>query len=404
MLDTSSELFQMNRYALLAQLQAQTALYYREREGDWLILRHADVKRLFSDHQRLRSSNPGRSLQRPAPNASDSALAHLSRSALGIQELWLPQRDPPDHTRIRRVVQPLYDARLVHRAQAYTAEVADELLDKMVEDNPESVDLIPAFIAPLMQRFIGYLFDTPPEWTAQLGGWSQDILSFLELEQDDPVYQRGYQAFNRFLFYFASRFQERCPTTPILDRLRDAHHQARLTEEELTAQSVLLYVAGHTTTQDLIGNALYQILQDHPLQDRLKRDPSRISDLVQETLRYEPPGQYFVRWAHEDMDLLGQRISAGQRILLMVAAANRDPRVFENPHQFDMDRAPNHHLSFGHGIHHCVGALLAPRIAQTAIEKLLARVPQLYPCAGSPPQWKTTFMFRGLHSLPVCYA
>jgi cytochrome P450 len=402
-LDVFSNVFLADRYSVFAQLQAQTSIHYREQGDDWLVLRHKDVKRFFEDHQRFRSAPPHRTINEASLDDSGSAIVQLLRSALDIQQLWLPQRDPPDHTRIKRVIQPMYHRQRLEQVQAHTSDLADKLLDDIISTSSNQIDLVEAYITPLMQAFIGYLFNIPSILIPKLGNLSQDILLALEFDQEDFIYQQGHKAFSQFYMYFKSRFSAHQQPEQVLEDLVNAHHEGHMTELESIAQSIALYVAGHTTTLDLIGSAIYYLLQNRDLYNQALNSTERISDLVQETLRYEPPGQYFVRWTHTDIDLHGKHIPAGSRILLVVAAANRDPNIFEKPHEFNIDRSKAQSLSFGSGIHYCVGAHVAPRIAYTAIERLLDRLPQLM-LDDTAPQWKTTFMFRGLKALPVTYS
>lgn len=401
--DLSSPGFLANPYRVLSELQAHSPIHYRRQHGDWLILRHGDVYRLYQDYRRLRSTRPNRPNTPLASEPSDKNVAEWLDSVSGVEALWLPQRDPPEHTRIRRVIQPLYAPALVQQMVAATAAAADELLARMAQEARGQVDLMAAFVAPLMQRSIGALFAIPAAHIPRLGVWSQDILRALELDESREIYLRGQQAFARFSLYMRSRLRAERQVATILDSLGEAAQPGQLSEAESVAQAVLLYISGHATTQDLIGNALFHLLREPGLRAHLVDHPARIPDLLRETLRYEPPTFYSVRWSHEGMDLLGEKIAPGQRILLMIAAANRDPRHFAEPHRFNIDRPPGPSLAFGHGIHRCVGAHLAPLVAQVALERLLHWFPSLCLDDAYSPRWRATFMFRGLDCLPVCY-
>jgi cytochrome P450 len=175
-----------------------------------------------------------------------------------------------------------------------------------------------------------------------------------------------------------------------------------LSEDELIATCILLLIAGNETTTNLIGSGMLTLLEYADERRKLQADPSLMPGAVEEMLRFEPPAQMTSRIAAEDIELRGCRFEPGQVVLTALAAANRDPEVFPEPDRFDITRQPNRHLSFGHGIHYCLGAPLAVVEARIAFESLLRRMPEPE-AAFEVPAWGTSFVLRGLKSLPVIY-
>jgi cytochrome P450 len=223
---------------------------------------------------------------------------------------------------------------------------------------------------------------------------------------DDPeVYNRASAAAVALTDYLREiiAHRRRQPQDDLLSALITAEEgEGRLSEEELYATCALLLIAGHETTINLIGNGLLALLC-HPDQlNRLRQEPELIRTAVEELLRYDSPVQMTSRIAFEDMEIRGQKIRAGQEVAFMLGAANHDSERFANPHQLDLSREPNPHLSFGNGIHYCLGAPLARLEGQIALNTLLRRLPGLA-LVTKTPEYRDNYILRGLRSLPVTF-
>jgi cytochrome P450 len=358
-----------------------------------LLTRFADVQAV------LRDPRFGRSGFRKAAEVSmgDGPLTRSFSS-------WMLFRDPPDHTRLRGLVNKAFTPRAVEALRSQIHQIVERLLDN-VRGEP-SFDLITDFAYPLPVLVICELLGVPEEDRHGFGVWSAALGKALDnvTIPDATVLQRGNEAAAGLTDYFRELVRSRrgIPAEDLLHGLVGAEEQGdRLSEEELLSTCVLLFFAGHETTVNLIGNGTLALLRNRDQMARLQADFSLMPNAVEELLRYDSPVQRTGRIVGIDLELNGRFYRQGHRVNLFVGAANRDPDQFADPDRLDISRAnAAQHLSFAAGIHYCVGAPLARLEAQLAIEGLLRCAPRLR-LLTNQPLWKPTFVLRGLASLPV---
>ena len=339
------------------------------------------------------------------PGASGGILR--SAGAAGERRSFL-SLDPPDHTPLRRLVSKAFTARLVERLRPRVAELVDELLAGVSGE----ADLIAALAWPLPVAMISELLGVPPEDKSRFKAWSDALARGLDPDFILPpgeIAQRE-RARDEFVGYFRTLVARRRAAASgdgasgdgasgdLLGALVAVSDQGDvLSEAELLATCILVLVAGHETTVNLIGNGALALLR-HPGQlDWFRTHPEAAASAVEELLRYDPPVQLTARSALEDVELAGHRIERGQVVLLLLGAANRDPGVFPDPDRLDLTRAPERHLAFGLGIHYCLGAPLARLEGQIALTKLFQREVSL---AGEV-SYRDNLILRGLATLPV---
>jgi len=251
---------------------------------------------------------------------------------------------------------------------------------------------------------IAHLFGLPQRLAQRMGDEALHLALAHDIGKDPRALTRAGHALLRFYSYFHSALPQMAQSgSRFVQGFLRAHAEQKLTYDELLAQLVLFYMVSQTTTQDLVTSALFHLLQNLGLRDEVTAQPGLIPRLVTETLRYESPVQYIARRSHEPIELFGHQIGPGVPILLMIGAAHHDPEVFDNPHRFDIHRetTPQQILSFGSGIHHCMGAHVSPVIAQIVLEKLLKAFPQIRLNPEQKPCWQKQFLLRGLDLLPV---
>ncbi len=310
--------------------------------------------------------------------------------------------DPPDHTRLRTLVQKAFTPRMVERLRPRIETLVEEALNAAGERG--GMDLVADLAYPLPVTVIAELLGVPVEDRAAFRRWSDALVG--ALDPVAPANRRGavLAARDALHAYLRQVIAERRadPRDDLISRLVEAEEQGdRLSGPELLAMGVLLLVAGHETTVNLISNGVNALL-NHPDQlARLHREPELIEPAVEELLRYDSPVQLTGRVALEALELGGQRVEPGQMVTLMLGAANRDPRVFADPGRLDLGRDPNPHLAFGRGIHFCLGAPLARLEGQIAIGALIRRFPGLR-LAGVPER-RPTVTLRGFVSLPLAW-
>ena len=358
----------------------------------WLALGHADVTAVLR-HPRL-SADERR------------ATTEVGRAEPGRLATSLVFMDPPDHTRLRglvaRAFTPTRVADLRPTAEAITARLLDEVSASAASGG--AVDLIRALAYPLPVQIICSLLGVPAADEEAFTRWSRalarsldpSVLRSAELDVVIASAERELAAYLQDLL--AAR--RASPGDDLLSALLAVEADGdRISPREVIDLTLLLLVAGHETTVNLIGNGALALLRAPDQLDLLRRSPELIPGAVDELLRFDSPVQMSQRVAIEDLDLAGRRVRAGDEILLVLGAANRDPSVFAEPHRLDVARDARRHVAFGGGIHHCLGAALARLEGEVALSALLARFSRLE-LAGSPIR-RPTFTLRGLEALPV---
>jgi cytochrome P450 len=316
---------------------------------------------------------------------------------------WAVFNDPPAHTRLRGLVHKAFTPRVVASLQPRITAVAEGLLDD-VEEHAE-LDLISDFSYHLTATVIAEMLGVPASDRAQFKAWSDDLLLLVFGALDVPDrHARGQHALLELAAYLGELAGQRAdqPGDDLITRLVQVEDDGdTLTREETAAMCTMLLFAGHETTTNLIANGVLALLQ-HPDQLRkLRADPALASTAVEEMLRYDGPVKSLIRVVTEDHERHGVQLSRGDRVFLLVAAANRDPRRFTEPDRFDITRADSSaHLGFGFGIHYCLGASLARLETALGIEVLLRRYPDLA-LGEEELTWQPTLISRALTRLPV---
>ena len=318
--------------------------------------------------------------------------------------LWMLFRDPPDHTRLRGLVNKAFTPRAVEAMRKTIDSIVADLLAK--QHGEVSFDLISQFAYPLPVMVICELLGVPAQDRNRFGEWSSALgRNFDNLGiADQDLKRRGNEAAEGLTEYFRELVKSRRgkPADDILQGLISAEEQGqRLSEDELLATCVLIFFAGHETTVNLIGNGSLALLRNPAEAERLRKNPSLLPNAVEELLRFDSPVQRTGRTVLTDVEVGGRLLHQGERVNVMVGAANRDPAQFSDPDRLDVARSnAAQHLSFAAGIHYCVGAPLARLEAQLAIGALLRAAPNLR-LATDKPEWRATFVLRGMSSLPV---
>ena len=388
-------------YPLLHRLQEEDPVHWSEPMQSWLLTRYEDVYHAFLD-QRM-SSQKVRTLMEQLPvelrSKVDTLGKHLS--------MWVSHTDPPDHTRLRRLVSLAFSPGVVFRMKPHIQQVVDQLIDQVQPG--KQMDVIADFAYPLPVIVICELLGIPPDDRQQFSSWVDDIVATTDGSGPERprTAEKSQQALDALMDYLSEIVEDRRshPREDLITSLIAVEAEGdKLSSDELFAMLNQLLVGGHDTTTALIGNAVLALFQFPDELEKLRNDPALISLAVEEFLRYETPAPRNTRRALEDLVIGGRKIRAGETILLMVIAANRDAVVFSNPDDLDIARHPNNQLSFGWGPHFCLGAPLARQIAQIAINTLLRRLPKIQledKRHAEVPLWRNSMGLRSLERLPV---
>ncbi|HLI24768.1 MAG TPA: cytochrome P450 [Acidimicrobiales bacterium] len=383
-------------YPMFHQLQGAGPTYYSPLRA-WLITRYADVMAL------LRSPSVSSMRSMPGLRAIDVSKPSPARIFARNDELAMLNRDPPEHTRVRRLVSRAFSASVVSGKRDEIRQIAEDLLAPHLARG--GMELVHDFAYPLPLTVIASLLGVPDRDRERFRRWSTELTGRFGVKpQRAPAARRaGNQAMTELTGYFRDLVDQRRRHSgeDLISRLVTATDGGEhLTEEELVANCVLLLNAGYETTANLIGNGIFALLRHTGTLRRLYSDRALVATAVDELLRYDSSVQLTPRTATADVVIDEVTIPAGSRLLLMLGAANRDGERFADPDDLDIARKDNHHLAFGWGIHYCLGASLARLEIEMALDTLLARCANLR-LATEQVMWKDHFSLRGLEALPV---
>jgi cytochrome P450 len=322
--------------------------------------------------------------------------------AMQVLNDWMTFKDPPEHTRLRRLVYRAFTPGRVRKMQDDIATTVEELLDALPANG--EFDLIRDFAFPLPAIVIAGMLGVPPEDRDKFKSWSGDLASLIFGALEDrgrhARASRGMQDLTAYLKTLIDRFTLE-PTDNLISVLVQTDGEDDpLTENEIMATCVLLLFGGHETTTNLIASGVLALLQHPQQRELLTSQPELIGSAVEEILRYDGPAKAVMRVASDEVVMNGHVIRPGQRVFLLIGAANRDPDVFVDPDRFDIGRDPNPHIGFGVGIHYCLGASLARLEGAVAIPAVLRRYPHLA-IAADELHWQPLMLNRALEQLPV---
>ena len=379
--------FFQDPYPTYGRLHGQAPVVYWQDVERWCFLGHGDVSAILRDRRFGRSLDgvPGRSTPDPV---------------LDVDRYSMLEMEPPSHTRLRRLVQGAFIARNIEGLRPRIEALSHRLIDRMEQQG--RADLLPAFASPIPVTVIAELLGVPAEMGEQLLAWSHAMVAVYELspsEQQIRHARRSADEFVAFLRDYVIR-RRRDPRDDLLTKLIEAEEDGeRLSENELISTCILLLNAGHEATVNVIGNGLLALLENPGQLEQWRARPELTPSAVEELLRFDTPLHLFNRWAREDVVVGDLEIKQGTEVSLLLGAANRDPSVFPQPDRLDLTRSPNPHVSFGAGLHYCLGAPLARLELQIAFPILLSRLPRLE--LDGSPAFKNSYHFRGLESLWV---
>jgi cytochrome P450 len=374
-------------------LRETDPVHRNEKWDGWIITRYDDVQQCLQDDQHL-------SVEVEADRLEDSSLDIPETTKMFPK--WVFYLDPPDHTKLRNVIGEAFNPEMVKEQHEKVETITESLIDDIKQQDPDEIELIEEFAYPLPVQVITKIMGLPLDDENQLGEWSSNIaLTLFHDYSAENRFEKTEQSIREFSEYVRDVVKKRQenPQDDLITYLNQAEADGEtLSEDEVVATVVGLLFAGHETTTKLLTNGILELLRHPEQMEMLREDPSIAPRAVEEILRYHGPSKSLTRGVIEDFELGGKQIEAGDRVLLSLAAANRDPRKFDNPDQFDITRGSMDHLAFGHGTHHCLGAPLARLEARTAFPAFVQAFPELE-LATEDIQWKRSPLVRGPEEL-----
>lgn len=402
-LDFTSPAFRRDPYRIYRLLREHAPIH-RGKQGAFeftLLSRHADVSAVLRD-PRMSVDRPFQPKPPPPDDGVDPSTLHPLARALRVLSRIMLFRDPPDHTRLRGLVGRAFTPRMVEALRPRIRSLVEELLARPLADG--GCDVVRDFAEPLPLLVIAELLGLPGSDRADLKRWSDELAVMLDGSIAMQHVGRAIQSAAELVEYMREHLERkrRDPQDDLISAMLSAQERDRLTDDEILGTVIIVMGAGHETTTNLIGNGVLALLR-HPDQlARLRAEPSLVASAVEEVLRFDSPVQATSRIPVEDVELCGTLFPKGVEIGLLLGAANRDPAVFEDPDRFDVSRAESRHLSFGLGIHFCLGAGLARLEGQLALGALVARAPGLaLAIADDAIEWRPGWLLRGTTALPV---
>ena len=418
-----------NPYPFYEKLRTFDPVHWDEELGFWVLTRYEDVSSVYYDERFSRAQGLQQGFQRLSKTDR-----HISDSVYQSFSKTMFYADPPYHTQLRGLMNTAFTPRRVEQLRPYIQKIVDELLD-LVEAKGQ-MDVIHDLAYPLPVMVISELLGLPANDRGQFKKWSDYLFAILgTVRRSSHLLKRASQSLAEMTAYVTALSRERrahqkddllsallsvaeddqqmtCPyphqsngrassqSQRSAELARAPEVAASLTQEELVANINILLSTGHETTTNLIGNGLLALIENPNQTQKLQSQPTLMMSAVEEMLRYDNPVQITYRSAVEDVEMGGRLIRKGDLVNSILGAANRDPQQFANPDQFDITRDENKHLSFGIGIHYCIGASLVRLEAEIAFSAILRRFPKLQ-LATQTLEWQEHPIFRGLKSLPI---
>jgi cytochrome P450 len=397
--DVSDPAFIADPYPTLSAIREATPIWWNQQTSQWIVTRFEDVASALRDRRMGRAYSHRFSHEDVGRSEPDPRWASFHD-----HERWsLLSLEPPDHTRLRRLVQKVFTPRAIAQLQGRITEFSNELLDTCTDlcEDRGSFDLLADYAQPYSVAVICSMLGVPRDDADRLLAWSHAIVKMYELEASDEVKQAANLAASEYIEYTRELIAEkrRHPDDLLVSQLVQVEDAGEtLTEDEMVCTTMVLVEAGHEATVNTLGNG-FRALMHHPNEwRRLTSGDVAPNEAVEELLRWDPPLQMFERWVlDEGVEIAGQPIGVGEEIAMLFGSAQRDPRRFDDPDRFDIGRNDAAHIGFGGGIHFCIGAPLARMELATSIAGLVARFPTLE--LAAEPEYHATFVIRGLQEL-----
>lgn len=388
-----------NPFPLYEALQDQDPVHWSPSLRSWIITRYEDVRQVTS------SPTMSSDRLRPFYEALKDERRDILSGVMRYLDLWLVFKAPPEHTRLRRLLNMVFTPALVASLEPGIRSTFDHILAGI--DPTTEIDFMTDVAVLLPAYVILDMLGVPREDFTRIKVWSDDLRLFIGTSQGEgDKYRKARDGADRMSDYFRDQIAQRRarPGADAISHMISARDDSGgLTEDELVACCMLFLFGGHETTTNLLGSAIVALL-DHPDQcRRLQDNPTLISTAVEEFLRYDGPSNSIARVVAQDHELHGKSLRQGERVFAMVNAANRDARKFERPHDLDLGRLPNRHLTFGQGIHFCLGAPLARLEARVCLLDMVTRFPKMRR-GSAPVEWLDALIMRGPARLPLLLA
>jgi cytochrome P450 len=381
--------FVADPYPVYRKLRERDPVHYSALTEQFVVSRYADLDRILRDHRNF---------------SNDLQRARSSRGSVGTRKKLKPSmlvQDPPDHTRLRGLVNKAFTPRSVAKMEDYIRATAHRLLDEV--EGTDEFDLMKGFAIPLPTIVIARMIGVPERDLDRFKVWSDRLARALEPLLTPEEQEQVFQSDRKLAEYHTAIIDQRRrePRDDLVSRLVEAEEQGdKLTSDETIVMLRLLLIAGNETTTNLIGNGVRALLQNPDQLALLREQPDLLPSAVEELLRFDSPVQLDMRIARRDVEIGSRAVREGTMISLAIGSANHDPERFQRPDELDITRSDQGNISFGRGIHHCLGSPLARLEGRIALEVLLERFEKIG-FGARPPKYRPSVVLRGLERFDV---
>jgi cytochrome P450 len=396
----TSPLFLADPYPYYKTLRETDPIFFYEPWGKWILTRYEDVNFL------LRDKRLGRVIDHTLKPEERGARSEVEAAYEVSRDGSLMEIEPPDHTRIKDVFHQTFTPRRVRELSGKIHALCNTLADQLLVKPGRNADLIEDFAQTIPVTVIADLLGIPEADRHYLVPWSRGIIGWFEPYRTKDMETEAVRCAQAFRAYLQKLMVHKraAPSDDLMCAMLAVHDQdsARLSEQELINNCILLLNAGHEAVVNVIGNGLYALLRHQEQWQQLRATPALIPTAIEEMMRFDTPLQFFERFVLEHLTYKNVTLKKGAKLCLYYASANHDETVFKHPETFDITRNPNPHLAFGLGLHYCIGAPLARLELQAALQTLSQRLPNLH-LVGSEPEYQPKNVFRYLKELRVAF-
>ncbi len=380
-------------------LREEDSVYWNDRWKGWVLTGYKEVVDVLRDADRFSSDRMGYLAQELSPEEQES-IAPIFK----VLSLWMVFRDPPAHTVLRMLLNKLFTPVAIERYRPMVRKIVKRAIDNVIERG--SMDLVREFAYEVPMSVILELIGAPDLDRDKIKEWSEQIGVFFFIKADEPRRREiACEGINELVKYITPLIAHRRehPGIDLISLLIAAEEAGDISYDDVLATCVLLVFGGHETTMNLIANGTWALMNNPEQWEMLANDPSMLKKAVEELLRFDGSVKATVRWAKVDVEVGGHHIKAGDRLLVSLAGASRDPLQFKDPDQLDITRDPNLHVAFAHGIHICLGASLARMEVEEAFAGLVSRITCPTLAEGTKLEYYPSVVHRALRQLPITF-
>ena len=386
-----------NPYPYFSSLRQEDPIHWNAKLKSWIITRYDDVRSILS------SDNITVDRLNTFYSKLPSDEAKLLEEIVKYLNLWAAFRNPPDHTRIRKIMMVAFTRKSITGMQPKINAITDATLAKL--KNINEIDLVNNYASPIPALTIMHLLGVPIDMLGEFKSWSDDMSKFIGGARNDKhKYEKASRGCQKMVSFFREIIKERRKKPSegfLMDLINASVENDKFSDDELIATCMLILFAGHETTTNLISNGILTLIRNPLELKKLLKNPNLIDSTIEEIMRFDGPTNSLVRNVERDHKLHDKELKKGDRVFAMVSSANRDENIFSEPDIFKIDRSPNRHLTFGYGPHLCIGAALAREEGRIAINNFFKHHPKTKLKAENSYQWIDAMVPRGLKTLDV---